>query len=196
MVLFWLLVGVVVVSVSFFIPGHSADLWPSLNAAGIAAAIYLLALFEYIFRRPISIRGRVVGVILVLIVAAAVVTFWLGTYETTHWQANQLQKIHSVIMRGLLQAEVSDSMLVVLQDYHKQGRVKKASLGTIFLQKFLGATLGTNIHPPYLMNRPPEADRVNIECYQRNYKVVGDHTLASRLPRNWPTHQTRHIRLL
>ena len=165
MILFWLLVGVVVVSVSFFIPGNSAELWPSLNAAGIAAAIYLLALFVYIFRRPISIKGRVVGALLVVIVAAAVVVFWVGMDKTTHWQAHQLEKIHSVITRGILQAEVSDSMLVVLQDYHKQGRVKKASLGKMFLQKFPGVTLGSNIHPPYLTNQPPEADRDSLRAF-------------------------------
>lgn len=165
MVLFWLLVGVVVVSISFFIPGNSAELWPSLNAAGIAAAIYLLALFVYIFRRPISMKGRVIGATLVLIVGTAIVTVWMGLADTTHWQANQLQKIHSVIMRGILQSEVPDSMLVVLQDYHKQGRVKKASLGKLFLQKFPGATLGTNIHPPYTMNKPPEADRDSLRVF-------------------------------
>jgi hypothetical protein len=165
MVLLWLLIGIVVVSIVFFIPGNSAELWPSLNAAGIAAAVYLLALFVYIFRRPISLKGRIIGVILVLIVATAVVLMWVGIDETTHWQAGQLQKIQTTITRGILQSEVSDSMIVVLQDYHKQGKVKKASLGKIFLQKFPGATLGTNIHPPYLTNKPPEVDRDSLRAF-------------------------------
>jgi hypothetical protein len=165
MVLLWLLIGVVVVSIAFFIPGNSADLWPSLNAAGIAAAVYLFALFVHIFRRPISVKGRVIGLILVVVVAASVVTVWLGMHETTHWQASQLQKIHTVINRGILQTEIPDSLVAVLQDYHKQGRIKNASLGKIFLKKFPGATIGTNIHQSYMMSQTTEVDKDSLRVF-------------------------------
>ena len=60
MIFLWMLVGVIVTSAAFFISPASVELWPSLNAAGVIAALYVLALVFYTLRHPIPFKHRII----------------------------------------------------------------------------------------------------------------------------------------
>lgn len=132
MILIWLVVGVVLTSVAFFLAPAGAELWPSLNAAGMVATFYLLALVFYSMRKPFSRRARIISWILVALVAGSVVTSWRTMDATTHWQRQTLLEIRGIIGEGIMRASIPDTLLNVLHQYYEQRPPKGASLGALF----------------------------------------------------------------
>ncbi len=143
MVALWLIVGCVLVSVAYFLPGHSPDLWPNFNAAGIAVLVYLLALLiAFVRRRDLTARRRtIVGILAVLAIGGGIFA-WTHMQSQTEWQRNQLGKIGSVIGRGIYLSYLSDSLLAVLDDYHHQAGTKKMTLGQIYKKHYPPGTVG------------------------------------------------------
>jgi len=147
MIFIWLLAGCVVVALAFLMPGNSVDPWPPLNAAGIAAAVYLAALFAYTLRPPVPQRRRVITIGLSVVVLAGIAVGWLGIRDTTNYQRRTLLKIHGVIMRGIMQAQTSE-YLDVVQRFHAQKAAKKLTLAEVFKQKYPNAAVGNNVYTP------------------------------------------------
>jgi hypothetical protein len=133
----------VFVSVAFFLPGHSTDLWPNLNAAGIATVIYLAALLVmFVRRKDLTVRRRaIVGVIAVVGIAGGVFA-WTHMNEQTEWQRRELGKIGTVIARGIYTAYITDSLLVVLDDFHHQKGKTRMTLGQIYQKRYPPGALG------------------------------------------------------
>ena len=148
MIVLWLLLGIIAVSVAFFIPSNSTEVWPELNLAGLVTAVYLLVLLLYTLRKPISTKKRVVTWVLAAVVMTSIVLSWTGIERTSKWQRGQLLKIHSVIIRGIACAEVPDTLLDILAQYHNQSRGQRLSIGGIFRKNCPDATVGYNIHKP------------------------------------------------
>jgi hypothetical protein len=144
MIIFWLLGGIVIVSVAFFIPGASTELWPNINAAGLAAIVYVIALTAYAFREPVPKLSRSVGWFAVLGTAVWIGIGWRGMDETTHWQHDKLLSIKEVITRGIIIAELPPPFIKTLEAYHKQQGRKKLTLGQVFRQQFPAIKEGQN----------------------------------------------------
>ena len=142
----WMLGGIVLACVAFFLPARTAEIWPSLNAAGIAALIYLTALLVYILRNPIPVRHRIIVGVLAFVGVIALGAHWTGMHRTTQWQQNRLTEIHSSLVRNIMASDAPISLLSVLEEYHAQGQMKKLSLAKTFLHKYPEATIGSNIH--------------------------------------------------
>jgi hypothetical protein len=138
--------GVILVSLAFFLPARTVDVWPSLNAAGIAAVIYIIALLVYILRNPIPIRHRIIVGVAAFISVIAVGVHWTGTHNTTQWQQDRLLGMKSLAVRGTMISDAPIRLLSVLEEYHAQGRTKKLSLAKTFLQKHPQAVIGSNIY--------------------------------------------------
>jgi hypothetical protein len=147
MVVIWLLIGISVVTAAFFLPGNSVEAWPALNLAGIATLIYLLVLLLYTLRPPIPRKKIVISWILSLAVMVAIGFSWTGMERTTKWQRSQLSKIHTVIVRGIVLAEIPQ-LLGIVGQYHAQASGKKASLLELFKRKYPETALGANIYKP------------------------------------------------
>ena len=144
MMVFWLLAGVVVVSVAFFVPGASIELWPNINAAGVAAFVYLIVLTAYAFRSPVPRLSRAIAWFAVLGAAVWISIGWRGMDETTHWQHDKLLSIKEVITRGVILAELPPPFIKTLEAYHKQQGKKKLTIGQVFRQENPSIKVGEN----------------------------------------------------
>jgi hypothetical protein len=149
MMLLWLVVGIVLVATAFFIPGESIELWPSLNASGIAAGIYLVALVAYTMRAPFPRKTRIVTWACFLLTSGAVLIAWTGMDSTSHWQRRTLVEIRRTIGQGIMQATIRDTLFRVLELYYAQEPKKKESVGLIFQQLHPGMRAGTHFPPEY-----------------------------------------------
>lgn len=148
MIIVWLLVGIVAVSVAFFIPPNSPELWPALNTAAIPVIVYILALAFYTLRSPITRKARIIAWVSIILVGGATYTSWSEMNGLSHYQRNQLMKIHTVIVRGIMHAFIPTPQLDALEVYHKQGLKKKESLAQVFQRLNDGAKIGANIYKP------------------------------------------------
>jgi hypothetical protein len=157
MIFLWIVMGIAVVTGAFFLPAPSMEIWPSLNAAGIAAAAYLLALILYTLRHPVPLKHRIIVGILSLISMGALFFHWTGMEGTTLWQQQRLLDIQSAVSRGVIRTESPQKLLSVLERYHQQGKNRKAALGQLFLLTFPGAAVGSDIH-----KRMDERDSVRL----------------------------------
>ncbi|MBI3006119.1 MAG: hypothetical protein HYY49_11995 [Ignavibacteriales bacterium] len=148
MMFLWLIVGLVLVTIAFFLPGSPQDVWPNLNLAGIVAAIYILALIAYTLRSPFGKKAQAIVWIITLLTLPALGMFWTGMDTTSHWQHNKLLSIREMIGRGIIAAEVSDTLLSVLDEYHNQKGGKKTTLHQVFQRRYPRVMVGDNIHLP------------------------------------------------
>ncbi len=158
MIALWLIVGCVLVSVAFFLPGHSPDLWPNMNAAGIAVLLYLAALLGTFWRRnDLTVRRRTVILIITIIAVTGGVFAWTHMQSQTEWQRRQLGKIGTVIGRGIYTAYVTDSLLIVLDDYHHQKGKVHLTLGDVYRKHHPPGKVGdawSSLAPTGMANPP------------------------------------------
>jgi hypothetical protein len=147
--LLWIVCGVIVVSGVFLLTPTSSELWPALNAAGIAGAVYLLAMTAYALRKPLRTRLRVgVGVAAAVILALGAFT-WIRMQQQAEWNAETLMRIRGVIGRGAMRYDImSTTALSTLYEFYRQPAAKKESLADVFRRKYEGAAPGLNIHKP------------------------------------------------
>lgn len=147
--LLWIVCGVIVVSAAFLLTPPSPELWPALNAAGIAGAVYLLAMTAYALHKPLITRLRVwVGLAAIVILALGAFT-WMRMQQQVEWQAETLMKIRGVIGRGTMQYDImSTTAIRTLYEFYEQHGAKKESLEDVFRRRHEGAAPGLNIHKP------------------------------------------------
>jgi len=146
--LLWIVGGVILVSLVFLLVPPAPDLWPSLNAAGIAGGIYLIAMLTYALRKPVETRLRIwIGIAAVVVLAAGAFT-WVQMQNQTEWQAETLMKIRGLIGRGVMRYDMSEAALKTLEEFYREGGAKKESLADIFCRQNGGAAVGVNIHKP------------------------------------------------
>jgi len=146
MIVIWLLVGIIAVTFAFFLPGNSTDLWPSMDTAGIAASLYIVALLIYTFRPPFPTRTRIIAGVCSIIFLCCITVTWIFSEDQSYYQRNQLLSIKSTIARGIAVSEVPNDLIVVLERFHAQGNAKKATLGQIYRQTYPYAAVQSNIH--------------------------------------------------
>jgi hypothetical protein len=146
--LLWIVAGVILVSAAFFLTPQSKELWPAVNAAGVAAAVYLMALLAFVLRRPLALRQRlVVGAVALLVICCAAFA-WMRLQSETAWQAETLMQMRTVIGRGIRIWELPAPLLKTLDAYHRQGARKTKSLADEFRELEGSVTVGSNIHKP------------------------------------------------
>lgn len=145
MIFRWMFGGIILVSLAFILPGRTVEVWPSLNAAGIAALIYIIALLVYILRNPVPVKHRIIVGVLAFISVIALGAHWTGMLNTTQWQQKRLLESKSLVVRGTMISDAPIRLLSVLEEYHAQGKMKRLSLAKTFLQNCPQATIGSNI---------------------------------------------------
>jgi hypothetical protein len=146
--LLWIAAGVILVSAPFFLTPQSTELWPALNAAGIAASIYLVAFLAYVLRKPLPARTRLVGGIVTAIVMVCTAVTWTKMQEHSEWQAKKLMDIRELIGRGIRISIMPATLLKTLDAYHRQGAKKTKSLADEFRELQGGVRVGSNIYKP------------------------------------------------
>jgi len=152
--LVFMVAGVIFVYAAFTIPPKSAELWPALNAGGIAAGVYLAALLAYVLRKPLSSKHRRLVGIIGLIAMGAVAFTWMRSEQQTRWQANKLIEIRAVIGRGIYASTIPHYLLPALEEFHRQKTTAIVPLGTIFHRLHSNADVGANMYiPEYQFDR-------------------------------------------
>ncbi len=158
MIILWLIVGCGLVSVAFFLPGHSTDLWPNINAAGIVLLLYLAALLGWFSRRKdLSVRRRYVVVAVAIVGIAAGAFAWMQMEDQSEWQRHKLGEIGTVISRGIYSFMVTDSLLVVLDEYHHQQGKTRMTLGQMYRKRYPPGNVGdawSTMRPTGMPNPP------------------------------------------
>ena len=147
--LLWIVGGVILVSLAFFLTPSAMDLWPSLNAAGIAGAVYLLAMTTYALRKPMKTSLRIRAWVAVVVILALGAFTWMRMQQQTEWQAATLIKIRGVVSRGEMRNEMMSSLAIrTLNEFYRQYGVTKQTLADVFRRQNEGAAPGLNIHTP------------------------------------------------
>jgi hypothetical protein len=160
MVVLWLIVGCLVVSVAFFLPGHSSELWPNINSAGLALLVYLGVLLGKFSRsKHLTLRRRGSILAIAILVVIAGVFSWKQMEDQSQWQRHKLGEIGTIIGRGIYTAMITDSLLSVLDDYHHQRGKTKVSLGQIYRKRYPPGNIGdpwSSIRPTGRPNPPDD----------------------------------------
>jgi hypothetical protein len=146
--LIWIAAGVVAVSLAFFLTPRSPELWPALDAAGVAAGVYLIALLAYTLRKPLSTQLRVLVGGIALIALSCTVLAWQSKEDQSHLQAERVAHIRVIVARQLLYSEMSIPLLNTLGAYHQQGVGKHETLADVFRRLHKDAVVGFNVHKP------------------------------------------------
>lgn len=144
--LFWIIGGIALVSVAFFFSSDPIDPWPALNAAGIVAALYLIALLAFVMRKPFSMKARISTYGAFVVLGLFIYSAWSGMEEQSRWQRSQLLKIGSMIAKGIISSELHTTYLIpVFERHHQQEAQKKVPIGEVFRQMYPNAKVGDNI---------------------------------------------------
>lgn len=145
----WLVVGVVLVVVAFFIPEQTTEFWPSINAAGVVAGAYIVALLLYTLRRPLSLKARLTMGILSAFVLFEIAVNWSRQEVQSYWQKTEMLKTREMLGRGIMLHQIPGPLFNALNVYHQQGAKKREALGQVFQRLNPEAMVGANIHKPY-----------------------------------------------
>jgi hypothetical protein len=174
--LVFIVAGVTFVYAAFTIPLRSYELWPALNAGGIAAGIYLLALLVYVLRKPLSSKHRILAGLIGLVAMIAVVFTWVRTEQESRWQTNKILEIRGVIGRGIYAAYIPQYLLTTLDEFHHQNRSKRENLKEVFSRLHGSARVGANM---YVLTYPYNKTQVFVKTLDPDRIVlVGQETYA------------------
>lgn len=173
MAFLWILGGCIIVSVAYVLPGHSPDLWPNINSAGIALLVYLASLLglygsrvELTRRRRFMISGAVVFFIAVAIFS------WRQMQDQSEWQRHELSVIGGTIARGIYLSEVPDSLLTVLHQYHQQTGKHRRSLGQLYAAQYPPGTPGDAWSSMAQMGRPDPPNDIFLTSISDSQVVI------------------------
>lgn len=144
----WLLIGIIVVTGSFLLPGTD-DVWRSLDAAGIAAGLYLISLTGFATRKPIPRGSRMALWCLLAVTGTGIVLCWSGASKSSSSQKENLLRTHGSISRTIMVDEMPSILLKVLETYYRQSRRGGRPIGQIFRASYPAGSPGSNIHAPF-----------------------------------------------
>jgi hypothetical protein len=159
MIFLWLIVGCVLVSAAYFLPGHSSELWPNINVAGMVVLVYLAALLgAFARRKDLSARRRTVIVTIAAVVIVAGIFTWSQMEDQSQWQRHKLGEIGTTIGRGIYGAYITDSLLTVLDEYYHQQGKARMTLGQVYKKRFPPGNVGNawSSFEPTGMPNPPK----------------------------------------
>ena len=146
--LLWIAAGVVLIGATFLFVPKGVELWPAVDAAGVAAFAYTVALLFFVLRKPLSLRRRLLVATLGVLFLACTAFRWIQMEDQAHWQADQLLRIRGVIDRGVMTMEMTGPLLKTLDAFHRQGTSKKTSLAEEFRKLYPAASAGSKIYKP------------------------------------------------
>jgi hypothetical protein len=104
--LLWIAAGVVVIGATFLVAFDPQDHWATVNATGLASALYIGAFVGYILRPPIPVRARAIGLVVLAVFVGTFTYGWRSIEDTSSWQRWLLLEIRSKVGRGSLQNDV------------------------------------------------------------------------------------------
>lgn len=147
-VFFWIVAGIIVVSAAFFSQDRVTELWPAINAGGIAGILYALAVMVFTMRSPVKTRIRLASFIGFAITFSFLCASWLTTHEQSRWQHDRILEIRTVIARGISSVVLRDPLLNTFAEYHAQSPLRKLTLEEVFKGRNPTIAEGLNLYKP------------------------------------------------
>ncbi|MFH0990947.1 MAG: hypothetical protein V1799_13110 [bacterium] len=144
----WLTIGVALCSLGFILPENSSEIWPALDAAGIAAIAFLLVLLVYVLRKPISPKLRFIMILGFFLFAGSVSYVWMSTKQRILAGQHFVAQTRRPIAEGYSYYKASEYLLRPLKEYHQQRSQKKKSLGSIFQEIYPNTYAGSHLYQP------------------------------------------------
>jgi hypothetical protein len=146
--LLWLAGGIVAVTIAFFIPAQTTELWPQFYTAGGAALVYLIALLLYSVRKPVSMTARILTLACSVITLGAIVFSSIRMDSTSHVQMNTLANMKTTHVREIMFYKLPRPLLATLRAYYQQEPGKKETLSQVFQRQNGSVPVGSNINKP------------------------------------------------
>ena len=138
MIVLWLLAGSLLVTVPYYIFYDAFNLWPSVYAGGIGAAIYLIALVVYFTKKGNTMKWNALLSAIVLIFCISSYFHWTMMDAKSSWRRSLLGKIRTVIGANIFQDEdICKRTIPVYAVFHKQ-KGKKKSIVPLFKEIHAG----------------------------------------------------------
>jgi hypothetical protein len=144
----WLAGGVSFVTIAFFIPAQTNELWSQFYAAGIATVIYLIALLIYILRKSISMKIKIITACFSILALGSAVAASIEADIQSHWQQNRLLEVRGIIGRGEMLNKLSTPLLETLKQYYQNNSSGEKTLSQVFQNLHSGVVVGSNINKP------------------------------------------------
>ena len=132
----WIIGGILVVTLAFFIPAQEGSIWPSVISGAIASLIYLAALSWYGIRKIESRpKRKVLTVVLALLVVFSITSAGIS-YESSKRQTALLPEIRNTIETGIAKNHIKKPLLKTMRTYYAGNKVgESTSLSDIFRTK-------------------------------------------------------------
>ncbi|MCX6143366.1 MAG: hypothetical protein NTZ35_09110 [Ignavibacteriales bacterium] len=132
--LWWVLTGVLIVSAAFIV-GSKWGLWTAIDASGIVAGLYLIALTLYVVRKPLGWRTRLLAYLVVGFGLGAVAFLWYRSQATAGQQATLRRQQYAEQTRGNMVSIMTERLRQSMQEYYRHEPKAQGSLREIFVRQ-------------------------------------------------------------
>ena len=135
MTIIWLVIGVLMAAVPFWLFSVPKDPWSSVTAGAIGAGLFVMVLFIAMMRSPLfSRKVRIYSSVVFVGMVVSISLSWKTSYEQAHFSRDLLPKIRTVIGEGIFQESTYDAMLPPFRLYYLQKPSRKTPIGNLFLK--------------------------------------------------------------
>lgn len=132
-----------------FFASSGDNIWAPLDFAGIAAALYLIALAGFTTRAPFPRLTRLAVWFCLLLTGTGVFFCWRAAERRSEGQRDRLVEVHSAVSRSMMVDEMPSILLRVMKAYYTEPIERRRSLGATFRDMYPSAQPGVNMHAPY-----------------------------------------------
>jgi hypothetical protein len=132
--LWWILTGILIVSAAFIV-GSKWGLWTAIDAAGIVAGLYLIALTLYVVRKPLGWRPRLLAYFVVGFGLGAVAFLWYRSQATAGQQTTLRRQQYVEQTRGNMVSIMTERLRQTLQEYYRREPRAQETLREIFVRQ-------------------------------------------------------------
>jgi hypothetical protein len=167
--LVWVLTGMIIVGAAFFLV-PSGGLWTSLNAAGLVAALYLVALVFTIIRKPLRLFPRIATALVALAMLGGTAFAWLDLQNKVCQQIDLRRAQGVVNARGRIIYTLSQNLLGTLEQYYRSTGHHRETLRDIFLRKNGNVEVGKAMSMKTMQPYPPQT--VYVETLKSDSVVL------------------------
>ena len=134
-ILWWILAGVLFVSIAFIV-GSKSGLVTAIDAAGITAGVYLIALTLFVVRKPLRWSTRIWAYLIVGFSLGIIAFSWYQTQHTTEQRTAIQREQMAERARGAAVGHMSRLFQRTLQEYYQGNARSKETLSDIFFRQY------------------------------------------------------------
>lgn len=134
-IIWWIVGGVFLTAIAFFIPEQSGSMWPSMISSSIVILLYLIVfLIFWLPEIESRTKRRAVAVTFAVIIIGSAVSATLS-YKSSTNQLKVLPEIRTTIDAALAETFIKKPLLETLRMYHSSENTNR-NIGEIFTTKY------------------------------------------------------------